>query len=80
MTIKEFTAKYQVPYNIVYKASSSVEPDRYSLSDRDFPEEKLLAATRKLVKRRLIEIRGQYETYAEAAGKLKKMTETEGMK
>ena len=80
MTIKQFAAKYQIPYYMAYKASYKAQPVDYSLSERDYSEEDLLRETRKLVKRRLTEIRGQYEMYAEAAGRLRKTTETEGTK
>lgn len=75
MTIKQFAAKYQIPYYMAYKASYAATPLDINVSEREYKEEDLLTETRKLVKRRLMAIRGQYEMYAEAAGRLRKRNE-----
>ena len=41
MTIKEFSEKYDIPYNMAYNASYGVKPVSTALRDRDFMEEEL---------------------------------------
>ena len=71
MTIKEFAYKYTLPYHLVYKASFTIQPVATLIRDRDYREEDLIKETRTYVKRRLRDIKGQYEQYAAALGKLK---------
>ena len=63
MTIKEFSDKYQIPYNIAYKASYVVKPiPRY---DVEYDEQALLDETLKHVRARLKLLKfqcNQYET------------------
>lgn len=71
MTIKEFAYKYTLPYHVCYKASFTVKPVATLERDRDYREDDLRKSVTAYVKRRLREIKGQYETYIDALGKLK---------
>lgn len=57
MTIKEFSDKYDVPYNMAYEASYRVSPVGTMQRDKDFPEDDLFVATDKLLEKRM-----QYHT------------------
>lgn len=72
MTIKEFAYKYTLPYHVAYKASFTVKPIATLERDRDYREEDLLKETREYIKRRLRDIKGQYEQYVTALMNLKK--------
>ena len=53
MTLKEFSKKYQIPYNIVYEASYKVQPISTERRDREYPEKQLFVETRSVVSCRL---------------------------
>lgn len=53
MTIKEFSEKYGVSYNMAYQASHEVEPVGSMIRDKDFPEDGLYHATMRLINDRL---------------------------
>ena len=63
MTIKEFAAKYCIPYHVAYKASFTVKPIATIFRDRDFKEDELYRETRKYIRRRLTDIRSEYQQY-----------------
>ena len=73
MTIKQFAVKYGIPYYVAYKASDKATKVEDGFNGREYEELELLDATRALVKRRLREIRAQYEEYGEMAGKLRRI-------
>ena len=71
MTIKEFAAKYAIPYHLAYKASFRVHPVASMARDRDFDEKDLHAEAVAFIKRRLRDTRNQYRMYADAFENLK---------
>ena len=71
MTIKEFARKYSVPYHVCYKATFTVRAVATLVREQDYDEGELKAAIRKYIKRRLHDIKAQYEQYAESWKNLK---------
>ena len=53
MTCKEFSIKYNIPYHIAYAATYKVKPVSSMLRDRDYPEDALLDAVRKMLQQRI---------------------------
>ena len=46
MTIKEFSQKYEIPYNIVYQATYEVKPERNDEKVKEYNEFRLKEAVR----------------------------------
>jgi len=74
MTIKEFAAKYTIPYHLAYKASFRVHPVASMARDRDFDEKELHTEAVAYIKKRLRDTRNQYQMYADAFTNLKAKT------
>lgn len=72
MTIKEFADKYQIPYNIAYKASYVVRPMSAFRCDKEYDEQELYDETLRYVRSRLVIIRYQCDMYETA---LRNMTQ-----
>lgn len=53
MTINEFSAKYGIPYHLVYEASYRVNPVEPDIRDRDYPEDILFSETHRIVTARI---------------------------
>ena len=53
MTLKEFSIKYEVPYNLVYDSSYGVKPVSTLRRDRDFPEKDLYQSVVQNINRRI---------------------------
>lgn len=66
MTIKEFSDKYQIPYNIAYKASYVVKPFETMKSDKEYNEQSLYNETLQYINARLKIIRMQCNMYETA--------------
>ena len=71
MTIKEFAVKYTLPYHVAYKASFHVKPVESIVRDRDYDEKELCNEIIRYCKRRLREIKAQYEQYADSIRSLR---------
>ena len=72
MTVKEFSEKYQIPYNIVYKATYIIKPYPSFRTDYDYKEEELKRETLRYANSRLKTLKRQCEQYETA---LRNMTE-----
>ena len=66
MTIKEFSDKYQIPYNIAFKASYVVKPAATFRCDREYDEKELYDETLRYAKGRLKTLKRQHDAYATA--------------
>lgn len=72
MTIKEFSDKYRIPYNIAYKASYVVKPAETFRCDKEYDEQELRTETVKYAKARLKLLTYQRDQYATALDNLLK--------
>ena len=73
MTIKEFSDKYQIPYNIAFKASYVVKPVETFRRDKEYNEQELYDESVKYAKARLKMLTyqlDQYETALKNLGQL----------
>jgi len=68
MTLKQFSEKYGIKYNIVYTASYLVKPISTDLRDRDFPENELYKTVMK-------ELRHRSLKHAQQCGELNAMVD-----
>ena len=65
MTVKEFSEKYDLPYNIAYKASYVIH-GYGQMRDRNYDEQELKEETIRFAKSRLKVLKMQYEQYRTA--------------
>ena len=66
MTIKEFSDKYQIPYNIAFKASYVVHPVETFRRDKEYNEQELYNESVKYAKSRLKMLTYQRDQYVTA--------------
>ena len=71
MTVKQFADKYDVPYNVAYKASLVIRPPATYRTDNDYDEKQLREESLKFLVSRIRNLKSQYEQYATAYRKLK---------
>lgn len=72
MTIKEFSDKYQIPYNIAFKASYVVKPAATFRHDKEYNEQELHEQSLKYAKARLKMLTYQRDQYVTAVENLSK--------
>ena len=74
MTLKEFSDKYCVDYNTVFKASCNVKPVSTLQRDKDFPEEELYKQVNKELNNRIfihLEYVGKYNSIKDNMRRIK---------
>ena len=71
MTLKKFADKYQIPYHVVYNASYLVTPASREIYDRQYREEELKKAVRKMTVRRIRKFAGYLKKQQEILEKMK---------
>ena len=54
MTVKEFSAKYDVAYQIVYTSTYLIKPTSITSRNREYDEEDLRSAVREELGRRIV--------------------------
>ena len=70
MTCKEFATKYNIPYHIAYAATYMVKPVSSMLRDRDYPEDAMLDAVRKMLQQRIKKNKAILEEQVNALNRL----------